>query len=648
MQSLSTVGQSLYIDAIPLLEDLSGLENLMSIGDRLTIVDVPLIENLSGLQNLTSIGYNFSLDNNQNLKDLSGLESLTSIGGDLRVYDNNSLMSLTGLENLNPSTFTELYINNNPVLSVCEEQLICDFLDTGKPAIIENNIPGCSSIAEVELSCLYDNKVFFPIFIDFNENGTFDSGEPFFSGYPILIQPGNLTVYSNSLNGGYTYIENGTFAFTFDESFNPVWELTTDSVSYTLTVGNASNDTIYFGIKPTNDESLMNSIIASPPARCNDFITFDIISKNEGSTITSGILWFQFDEDISDLEYFDLPDTIVGTNQVGWFFTDLFPGHSLVKQIELLIPGPPEFPIGDELYFNSWVDFEDVNGEHTADRFNYITEVQCSYDPNDKLVNPVYPENYALMGEDLVYTIRFQNTGNAEAYDVVIRDTLDENLDPSTFSVISSSHEEVLSTSLAEGKYLEFNFHNIYLPDSTTNFEESQGYVAYRIKTFEGISEETEINNTAGIYFDFNNPVITNTTENVMFSTFDFDEDGFELWNDCDDENPDINPDAEEIPNNGIDEDCDGEDMIVSINNPEKAKPQIFPNPSTGKISIHLPQNFIKSELVVKDKIGRLVFKQELSESNIINLSRFPDGVYIFLIKTTHGHISEKVILLTP
>ena len=83
----------------------------------------------------------------------------------------------------------------------------------------------------------------------------------------------------------------------------------------------------------------------------------------------------------------------------------------------------------------------------------------------------------------------------------------------STFEVVNSSH--TLVTSLT-GNTVEFLFKNIWLVDSLTNEEESQGFVQYSIKAFRDTEELTEIRNTAYIIFDSNPPIITNTTKNTM------------------------------------------------------------------------------------------------------------------------------------
>ena len=110
----------------------------------------------------------------------------------------------------------------------------------------------------------------------------------------------------------------------------------------------------------------------------------------------------------------------------------------------------------------------------------------------------------------------------------------------------------------------------------------------------------------------------------ILCGYTDNDGDGFYSNVDCDDENADINPNAEEIPNNGIDEDCDGEDLIVGIDDLLKSQIQIFPNPTNGKVSIHLPQNLANAELEIKDYSGRSILKQQLenekTESKLIRI----------------------------
>lgn len=161
----------------------------------------------------------------------------------------------------------------------------------------------------------------------------------------------------------------------------------------------------------------------------------------------------------------------------------------------------------------------DVGGTdlHPEDNtMHYPFTVVGSFDPNDLAV---FPEG-ALAEKDsvLTYTIRFQNTGTYYAELVVIKDTLDENLDMRTVSDITASHP--VNFRLLEDRAIEFAFPNIHLPDSNRNEPESHGFVTFNIKRNKNLSPGTLIHNRAEIYFDFNAPVVTNTTtNNIPFTT---------------------------------------------------------------------------------------------------------------------------------
>ncbi len=114
------------------------------------------------------------------------------------------------------------------------------------------------------------------------------------------------------------------------------------------------------------------------------------------------------------------------------------------------------------------------------------------------------------------YTVRFQNTGTDTAFNIVIEDQLDADLDWTTFRPISSSHP--FEVFLYEDGLLEFKFRNIALPDSFVNEVGSHGFVKYRILGKSGLAENTLIKNSAAIFFDFNPPILTNSTKNTLVS----------------------------------------------------------------------------------------------------------------------------------
>jgi uncharacterized repeat protein (TIGR01451 family) len=135
---------------------------------------------------------------------------------------------------------------------------------------------------------------------------------------------------------------------------------------------------------------------------------------------------------------------------------------------------------------------------------------QGAYDPNDKNEshNGTLTTAQASDQDWLYYLIRFQNTGTDTAFNIKVRDTLDNNLDFSSLQMIDASHDQQLS--ILGDKHLQWDFDDILLVDSLTNEPLSHGYIYYRIKPVAGLILGDMIENSASIYFDFNPPIVTN------------------------------------------------------------------------------------------------------------------------------------------
>ncbi len=434
------------------------------------------------------------------------------------------------------------------------------------------------------------NRIISKVFLDLNENGVQDAGEENTAiGHFIIDDDYELFL---NIDGIAQTIES-LGSHTIEYVLPPDWLLTTDSLIYQINVDTSSLDTLCFGIKPINVVDEVLPFMHSEALVCFEDVPFYLQIKNSGTSTQS--LFVELDYDGTYNNASPVPDSI-SNNTMYWFVENSYPGQSQLFSINFQMPSVDN--IGDSINFEARILLYDVTEQTITDTFEYAYNhiLLCSYDPNDKLVTPVGigEEDLTLFDQYLNYTIRFQNTGNYPARDIIIRDTLDSNLDLSTFEFLSASHPitEVRKNEDA----LTFVFDNIFLPDSISNEPASHGFVNFRIKPIDGLPENTLIENTAHIYFDYNPAIVTNTTQNTLVS-----------------------------------------EIFISTSNYGLDKSSgytIFPNPSNGKVIIKSLLDTIEiRDWKLYDILGRQLFAGQLkSQQEELDLSSIKNGIYLLEI----------------
>ncbi|MBR9860179.1 T9SS type A sorting domain-containing protein [bacterium] len=163
------------------------------------------------------------------------------------------------------------------------------------------------------------------------------------------------------------------------------------------------------------------------------------------------------------------------------------------------------FEVGDTLRFIYSAEHIDLDASNNQDTLVCI--VQGPHDPNQKVSFP--SGAIASNVRKVRYKIEFQNEGPSYATKVVIVDTIDARLPLKDIRVVGTSHPHSYELTV-KNNVLIWTFNPIYLPSKYDDVQGSKGYVEYDANLLSDLKIGERIINKAFIYFDYEDPIVTN------------------------------------------------------------------------------------------------------------------------------------------
>ena len=480
--------------------------------------------------------------------------------------------------------------------------------------VATNMNTGCTSSSAsgivTVIPCTPNSGFHLNAFFDTNNNGIQDSGEINFPLGQFHYQVNNTNHNIFSFSGTYDITENNPnvmyyFGYTINSLLSNYFTVNPASYSnmHISSLGGIINVNFAVSLNIFSDLAIHNIPLSSPVPGFN--YQHLLLYSNNGLLSTSGSINFLKDYAVSMVGVSE-PSAVINANGFTYNFTNLLPLHNRTIIATMHVPPIPNVNIGQLLVSsasinsNSGTDMVPSNNNSSSYQF-----VVGSYDPNDIVESHGKEILYSsFTSEDyLYYTIRFENTGIANAIEIRIDNLLDSQLDESTLEMVGSSHDYVMDR---VGNAANWKFNNIQLPPSVADSNIGKGYVMYKIKPKPGYAVGDIIPNSASIYFDTNPAIVTNTflTEFVG-----------QLIN--------------------------GQFSSISF--------KVYPNPAKEQITIQMSANAFVKQIKLIDMLGRIIKTENYSSLNsmeIINLKEVVTGSYFVEVTSDSNQKEVKKIIV--
>lgn len=443
------------------------------------------------------------------------------------VYSNDGVITATAYNGISPYTWNTLSGTNT-----------MSGLSKGTYAVGVTDANGCTAYTTAYVSYNTSNNSCYctvtgTVYEDANSNCTQDAGEV---GIPNIQMHLAGFGYAYTDNNGVYSFKAPSGSYTLSESVQTLYPLAScQNNLITVNATAASNCTQTFDFANTvnslHDVKVTTWDYNMPiPGFSHNIAT---IISNDGTIAESNIV-AGYNNDAQLPAPMLTPSSVWVNNGTQYNIPSssnfsLTPGASQAFYITNSIP--TNMPLGTLLTIkdtvanaapmSNWLN--DYTPFNNVQYFN--STVVGSYDPNFKEVIPagdgptgkIYAKDSVLE-----YMVHFQNLGTYKAFTVVVVDSLDSDLDWTTFKPGYKSHNTTIS--MNENGVVTYTFENIDLPPAIQDKLLSNGLFTYSIKTKKNLPVGTQFTNKAAIYFDYNEAVITNITVNTLAAPTDVHE----------------------------------------------------------------------------------------------------------------------------
>jgi hypothetical protein len=517
--------------------------------------------------------------------------------------NNNQLTSLPAL----PSALAVLWSHNNPnlsclpnlpngltVLGASNTRITC--LPNKPAGITWITLPICTDPSKV---CNGYAILTGKVYLDANNNNQYDSNEKILPNFILSPQPTNAnnSQFLSTSTGYSFWVDSLARGISLVNPYPQAFTVPVSSYSFTPTQGQTL---VYnFAVQGNPNYNELESVVAPFVARPG---------------FTSGIVGT-----VRNVGVTNPTSTVVMRIPTGWVIDSLKPAGGVVRGDSVTWNLTTPFGFFEARQFFVWATLSRTTQLGSTycvtlsarNQQGIIgarsTKTDCgivvgSYDPNDKLVKPEQmPPSYNPENE-LVYTIRFQNTGTYYDENVMILDTISSLLRLETFRLLNKSHN--CEVKFKPGRIIEFQFNNIKLPETSRNEPASHGFVQFAMKPVANLPLNTSIGNKGYIYFDFNDPIITNTARTNV--------------------------------------------SVLGIEVSPEMRLSIAPNPATETCRVEFDTRGKLGTLTLTDALGRTVKSVELQGSgqHDFSVADMPAGLY-YLRVNTEGQVlaSGKLVV---